>query len=166
MTPHKIYAACFTGQFAWLGSSLGVTFTARRLRNAGIVADVFGYTQIDEAISRIDYFTGLDFLIMLLGYSLGVSSITYIQSPTALSRQRHVELLLAIAGSKLGQNYPIDTWTRRSVLYTGTGVLSDWESPTFTHTVRVDGVPHLLLDFHPDVIAGIMHEAKQLQLGD
>lgn len=161
----KVYAACFTGQFAWLGSSLGVSATARRLRAIGAVADVFSYAQIDAALARIDYFTALNFAVLLLGYSLGVSSITFLQSPDAALRRRHCDLLIAIAGSKLGENYPIDhVWTRRAVLYTGTGVLSSWESPTFDHIVRVPGVPHLWLDFHPDIVAGVMYEAKQLQL--
>jgi hypothetical protein len=161
----KVYCAAFTGQFAWLGSSLGVFWTARRLRGVGVIADVFGYDSYDKALPRIDYFREQNFLIMLLGYSLGVSSATFIQSPNAGARRRHVDLLLAIAGSRLGLNYPIDhSWTKRAVLYTGTGVLSSWESPTFNHIVRVDGVPHLLLDFHPDVVAGVMYEVKQLQL--
>ena len=166
MAIKKVYAACFTGQFAWLGSSLGVSATARRLRTAGVVADVFGYTQVDAAVARIDECSKLGFMIMLLGYSLGVSSITFLQSPDAALRRRHVDLLLAIAGSRLGENYPIDhVWTTRAVLYTGSGILSDWQSPTFDHVVSVDGVPHLWLDFHPDVVAGIMYETNKLQMG-
>lgn len=162
----KVYAACFTGQFAWLGSSLGVSATAKRLRGIGVAADVFGYTQIEPARARIDYFANLNFLILLLGYSLGVSACTYLQSAAAATQRRHVDLLLAVAGSTLGMNYPIDhVWTKRAVLYTGDGMLSSWESPTFDHIVHVGGVPHLWLDFHPDVVAGTMFEAKQLQAG-
>jgi hypothetical protein len=163
----KIYAACFTGQFAWLGSSLGVYFTARRLRSVGAVADIFSYNaDLSQVLARLDSFAQQNFLIMLLGYSLGVSAITYLQAPNAGAQRRHVDLLLAVAGSRLGLNYPIDpAWTKRAVLYTGTGLLSSWESPTFNHIVRVDGVPHLLFDLHPDVVAGTMHEVSQLQLG-
>jgi hypothetical protein len=162
----KVYAACFTGQLAWLGSSLGVYFTVRRLRNAGVVADTFSYGNIDQALARIDYFAQRDFLTILFGYSLGVSTATFLQSPAAAARRRHVDLLLAVAGSRLGENYPIDpVWTKRAVLYLGNGLLSSWESPTFNHIVRVGGVPHILLDFHPDVVAGTMYEVSQLQLG-
>jgi hypothetical protein len=162
----KCYAACFTGQFAWLGSSLGVSATARRMRSAGVVADVFGYKQVDPAIARIDYFGKLGFLIILFGYSLGVSTITFLQAQVAAQRRRPCDLLLAVAGSKLGQNYPIDgQWTRRAVLFTGQGMLSSWESPTFNAIIRINGVPHLWMDFHPEVVAGTMHEVSQLQSG-
>jgi hypothetical protein len=162
----KIYVACFTGQFAWLGSSLGVYFTARRLRSIGVVADTFSYGNVDPALARIDHFAQLNFLIVLLGYSLGVSTATFLQAPDAVQRRRHVDLLIAVAGSRLGQNYPIDSgWTRRAVLFTGSGMLSSWESPTFSRIVHVNGVPHLLFDFHPDVVAGTMYEVKQLQVG-
>ncbi len=161
----KVYAALFTGQLAWLGSSMGVYATAHRLRAAGVVADTFGYRSgVDPALARIDAFAKLGFLILLSGYSLGVSTITFLQSSAAGARRRRVDLLLAVAGSRMGQNYPIDpAWTRRAVLYTGDGILSSWESPTFTHIVHVSGVPHIFFDFHPDVVAGIMYEAVQLQ---
>lgn len=166
MVIRKVYAACFTGQFAWLGSSLGVYATARRMRAAGIVADSFGYTQVNPAVARIDQFANLGFFILLLGYSLGVSSITYLQSPGAGTLRRQVDLLLAIAGSKLGANYPIDhKWCKRAVLFTGEGMLSSWESPTFDEIVRTSRTPHLLMDFNPEIVAGCAHEWTNLQMG-
>jgi hypothetical protein len=161
----KVYAAFFRGQFPEIGTSVGIDVMAASARAQGVVADVFDYQDWATAVSRIQHWRGLDYKIALVGYSLGCSSATYIQT------LRPVDMVICIAESTLGQNYPIDEKnTPVSILYHGQDFLSSGGSTDgFKYVTQVDVTPftvpvfdHLAMDWASVVTKGVLSHLAQL----
>lgn len=152
----KIYAAFFLGQggywFSW-----GVPYLARRALDLGIQAEVYAYSDLQTAWNRIRWMRENGRKIVLVGYSLGNTTATYLQ------KHFETDLLLAIAELTLGRNHPIDRQnTKRSVLWYGPDFLSRaGVTDGFDATHYVD-TTHLLMDVHPNVVSGVVDELKEL----
>jgi len=153
----KVYAVMIMGQGGYL-TSYGVVRMAAAARQLGIQDDVFTYGSTDAIAAAVDAHRTTGYLIAGLGYSLGVSALTYAQ------RTRMFDLVLCVAGSKLGQNYPINhAKTTRSVLWRGPGVLSGAGGDLGFDVVHdVAGAPHLWMDFAPEVASGVESELNAL----
>lgn len=164
----KTYMVCFRGQFGIL-FSYGVDLIAKKAREKfGLTAEVYNYGQAAQILDRVHWFHSHGYRTIGLGYSLGVSALTWTQwSGPRPSNETpvHYNLLLAIAGSKLGSNYKINrAMTERSVL---------WRNPNSTLSGAgaglgfdivhdLPGRPHLWMDFDPIVVNGVMEEIQNL----
>jgi hypothetical protein len=159
----KIYAAMIMGQGGRF-TSYGVVRMAASARQLGLQADVFAYGDTDLIAGAVDAHRTAGYLIAGLGYSLGVSALTYAQSNYMGHLGRKFDLVLCVAGSRLGQNYLIDHKnTVRSVLWRGPGVLSGAGGDLGFDVVHdVSGAPHLWMDFAPEVAAGVQAELGKL----
>jgi hypothetical protein len=159
----KVYLAAIMGQGGWL-TSYGVARMAKTTEQLGIQADVFAYGDTDKIAAAVDAHRTTGYLIAGLGYSLGVSALTYAQSSFSGHVGRKFDLVLCVAGSRLGQNYPIDhAKTTRSVLWRGPGVLSGAGGDLGFDVVHdVAGAPHLWMDFAPEVATGVEAELGSL----
>ena len=153
----RVYAAMIMGQGGRL-TSYGVVRMAAAATQLGIQADVFAYGDTDGISAAVDARRVAGYLVAGLGYSLGVSALTYAQ------RLRKFDLVLCVAGSRLGQNYFINkTNTRRSVLWRGPGVLSGAGGDLGFDVVHdVASAPHLWMDFAPEVASGVGAELSAL----
>lgn len=153
----KVYLAAIMGQGGYL-TSYGVVRMAKAAQQLGIQADVFAYGDTDKIAGAVDAHHTTGYLIAGLGYSLGVSALTYAQ------RTRKFDLVLCVAGSKLGQNYHINrSNTARSVLWRGPGVLSGAGGDLGFDVVHdVAGAPHLWMDFAPEVAEDVEEELGAL----
>jgi hypothetical protein len=158
-----VFAAFFLGQVGWAFSSAFGSI-ASVARERGIGAWVYDYGEIDRARADIGALHGLS-KIALVGYSLGCTAATYLQT------QMRVDLVVSVAASTLGENHRINRVnTKRSVLYRGTDFLSSaglhdgydevvnvtagWSIPIFSH---------LLIPANPIVIDGILAELAKLK---
>lgn len=160
------YAAFFYGQgplwgLEWGGSltSMGVTRLVAQARAMSIESDcyTFGPTGIAKAKRKIIPALRQGRPLILLGYSLGVTSITYLQTKYPCA------LLLALAGSKLGQNSTINRRnTKRAVLWRDPNSIFSGAGAELGFDVVHDipGTLHLLFDFDPRVIGGVLDELK------
>src|SRR5260370_8276588 len=99
----KIYCALFLGQGGRIFSG-GVMDIARRLRAMGCTVDVFAYTNIQTAHARIDWFRAHGHLIVFFGFSLGTSTVTYLQGRL----NEGCILLLSVPMSMLEPKWPIN----------------------------------------------------------
>ena len=141
----------------WMTSN-GVTRTVNRaIKNWGYTGGCFPFNavlQVDEAIRNAGD-NGLR--TVLLCYSLGVTFGTWYQTAHKVDR------LICIAGSELGRNYPIYRANcKRSVLIRGSGIMSSWgKDAGFNQVEDVPGVPHLLMDFAPQVNAIVFKELQE-----
>jgi hypothetical protein len=153
----KVYLVAIMGQFSY-PLSLGVVKMASTARQIGIQADVFAYGDTDKIAAVVDAHRTTGYFIAGLGYSLGVSALTYAQCT------RKFDLVLCVAGSKLGQNYMINkSNTARSVLWRGPGLLSGAGGNLGFDVVHdVAGAPHLWMDFAPEVVDGVKEELFKL----
>jgi hypothetical protein len=156
--PHteKAYAAFFLGQGGYL-FSWGIPHLEREARKLGLATDVFSYTDLYPAWTNILRKSKEGYKVALVGYSLGNTTATYLQSRLA------VDLLLAISESSLGRNHPIKKQnTKRSVLWYGPDMLSNaGVHDGFDETNYIES-PHLLIDIDPRVVAGVLDELKRL----
>ncbi len=146
---------------AWGGwmTSNGVTRTVARMQATHILdGDCFNFNQVMLADVQIKRYQALLLPTILLCYSLGVSGGTGYQI------DHHIDLLICIAGSSLGKNYPIhEGHCGRSVLISGSGLMSDWgRNAGFNRVTEVPHVPHLLMDFAPAVTAIVDQEVTHL----
>lgn len=153
----NVYAAFIRGQGGAL-TSPGMDQMAAQAHAAGIAADVFDYEDVrgieDAIAAKHDDGTA----IAVVGYSLGVSTATYLQTSYPF------DLVLCIAASSFGQNYPIDKKrTRRSVLWRGPEPLSNAGGDLNFDVVHDALLPHLLMDTDPGIQAAVLAELKQLQ---
>lgn len=156
--PAKVYVAFFLGQGGYL-FSWGVPHLESEARRLGFATDVYAYTEVREAFANIVRHRKQGYKIALVGYSLGNTTATYLQS------RMPVDLLLAIAESSLGANHPIRKQnTRRSVLWYGPDMLSNaGVRDGFDKTTYVDRL-HLVIDTDPQVVTGVLEELRALQV--
>jgi hypothetical protein len=136
---------------AWGGwiTSNGVTRTVQRTKaELGYDGDCYNFNQMADIHPVLRSYQEHQHPISMLCYSLGVTT------GTAYQLRYSLDLLICVAGSELGNNYPISQVnTKRSVLIRGSGIMSAWgKDAGFTKVYDLDHVPHLLMDFHPDVI--------------
>lgn len=152
----KAYAAFFLGQGGYL-FSWGIPFLERGARKLGLATDVFSYTDVNPAWTNILRRRKDGYKIALVGYSLGNTTTTYLQS------YLEVDLLLAISESSLGRNHPIKKKnTKRSVLWYGPDMLSNaGVHDGFDETNYIDSM-HLMMDLDPRVVRGVLDELKNL----
>lgn len=162
----KVYLAAIMGQGGRL-TSYGVVRMAAAATQLGIQVDVFSYGDTDLIAGVVDAHRTTGYLIAGLGYSLGVSALTYAQSNYQGHTGHLFDLVLCVAGSRLGQNYPINKQnTKRSVLWRGPGVLSGAGGDLGFDVVHdVVGSPHLWMDFAPEVASGVEDELSKLLSG-
>jgi hypothetical protein len=156
--PHaeKAYAAFFLGQGGYL-FSWGIPALEREARKLGLATDVFSYTDVYPAWTNIVRKRKEGYKVALVGYSLGNTTATYLQSRVA------VDLLLAISESSLGRNHPIKKQnTKRSVLWYGPDMLSNaGVHDGFDETNYIDNL-HLFMDVDPRVVRGVLDELQRL----
>jgi hypothetical protein len=156
--PHteKAYAAFFLGQGGYL-FSWGIPLLEREARKLGLATDVFSYTDVNPAWTSIDRKRKDGYKVALVGYSLGNTTTTYLQSHLP------VDLLLAISESSLGRNHPIKKQnTKRSVLWYGPDMLSNaGVHDGFDETNYIESL-HLFMDVDPRVVRGVLNELKRL----
>jgi hypothetical protein len=156
--PHaeKAYAAFFLGQGGYL-FSWGIPTLEREARKLGLATDVFSYTDVYPAWTNIVRKRKEGYKVALVGYSLGNTTATYLQSRLT------VDLLLAISESSLGRNHPIKKQnTKRSVLWYGPDMLSNaGVHDGFDETNYIDSM-HLFMDVDPRVVRGVLDELRRL----
>jgi hypothetical protein len=156
--PHteKAYAAFFLGQGGYL-FSWGIPLLEREARKLGLATDVFSYTDVNPAWTSILRKRQDGYKVALVGYSLGNTTTTYLQS------RLPVDLLLAISESSLGRNHPIKKKnTKRSVLWYGPDMLSNaGVYDGFDETNYIENL-HLFMDVDPRVVRGVLGELKRL----
>ncbi len=156
--PHteKVYAAFFLGQGGYL-FSWGIPLLEREARKLGLATDVFSYTDVNPAWTSILRKRQDGYKVALVGYSLGNTTATYLQS------RLPVDLLLAISESSLGRNHPIKKKnTKRSVLWYDPDMLSNaGVYDGFDETNYIENL-HLFMDVDPRVVRGVLGELKRL----
>ena len=154
---NQIYLVAIMGQ-GGAATSPGVSAMVDQARALGIEADVFEYGNVNPIASAIVTRRFDNYTIAGLGYSLGCSTLTYLEQLFPFS------LVLCVAASEFGENYRIAPTTKRSVL---------WRNPLeplsaaggdlgFTVIHDLPLVPHLLMDVDPGVQAGVSAELKAL----
>ncbi len=154
--PEKSYAAFFLGQggywFSW-----GMPYLAYQAQALGMEADIFEYSAVKEAWKKITQKKKDGYKIALVGYSLGNTTITWLQ------RYLAVDLLLAISESSLGNNHPITREnTRRSVLWYGPDFLSNAGLQDGFDKVNYVSNLHLMMNVDPRVVSGVLDELRDL----
>jgi hypothetical protein len=113
----NVYVAMFEGQGGfWFSQGL---FPLRDdIRKLGARADVYRYVDEPTAHIMLDKYQAAGWKPALWGYSLGTSTVLYEQS------HRAVDLVMCCAVSTLETTWKIAPTTKRSILWTGPGVLS------------------------------------------
>jgi hypothetical protein len=154
--PEKTYAAFFLGQggywFSW-----GIPYLASQAQELGVETDIFEYSDVTEAWKKITQKKKDGYKIALVGYSLGNTTVTYLQ------RYLVVDLLLAISESSLGRNHPIKREnTRRSVLWYGPDFLSNAGLKDGFDKVNYVDDFHLWMNVDPRVVNGVLGELRDL----
>ena len=154
--PEKAYGAFFMGQggyfFSW-----GIPYLAAQARALWLETDIYGYSDLTPAWKKIAQKKRDGYKIALIGYSLGNTTITYLQ------RHFEVDLLLAISESSLGRNHPIKKEnTRRSVLWYGPDFLSNAGLNDGFDEIKYINNLHLWMDVDPRVVKGVIGELKGL----
>ncbi len=129
--------------FSW-----GMPYLAQQAQELGMETDIYEYTQVNEAWAKIKQKKKDGYKIALVGFSLGNTTITWLQ------RYLAVDLLLSIAESSLGANHPIKrTNTKRSVLWYGPDFLSNAGlQDGFDETNYVNNF-HLGMNIDPRVVS-------------
>jgi len=154
--PEKSYAAFFLGQGGYL-FSWGIPYLASQARGLGMETDIFGYSDVKAAWTKISRKKKDGYKVALVGYSLGNTTITYLQ------RYLEVDLLLAISESSLGRNHPIKKEnTRRSVLWYGPDFLSNAGLKDGFDKINYVDESHLWMDVDARVVNGVLGELKDL----
>lgn len=160
----KTLALCFEGQFGPFLSP-GIPYISGQLSKIPhVVAKTYHYTGTELAQKDIVQFRKGGYALALIGFSLGCSTITWLQ------QYYDVDLLCAIAESKLAMNYRINRErTKRSILFYGSDFLSSagTDDPGFTEKIAVNNtlipiVEHLSLDVTQSVISRILAECTHL----
>jgi hypothetical protein len=155
-SPDKAYAAFFLGQGGYL-FSWGIPYLASQAQELGMETDIFAYSDVREAWKKITQKKKDGYKIALVGYSLGNTTITYLQ------RYLVVDLLLAISESSLGRNHPIKREnTRRSVLWYGPDLLSNAGLKDGFDKVNYVNDSHLWMNVDSRVVNGVMGELQDL----
>jgi hypothetical protein len=154
----KLYAAIFMGQGGWLFSN-GCYRIRDKLKATGVVAEVFRYVDVVPAAKQIAAYRQAGYKIVLIGYSLGNTTATYIQEHTP------IDLLLCVGMSELAgpNNHAINhKMTKRSVLWAAPGPLSSAGKTLGFDAIHEVKMPHLWMDFDDGVTNGILQEVGKL----
>ena len=153
----KVYAAFFMGQGGYLFSG-GMPILMARARAQGVIADIYYYTDYNKASPKVLAMQKAGYKIALIGYSLGCSTITY------MNLTQKSDLLIALAESSLAQNYAINkTNTKRSVLWHGWDFLSNAGLNSGFNIIHETLNSHLTVDTAPDIQANVLAELARLQ---
>ena len=159
----KVYAALFLGQggetFSWGIDKLASDIRALGNTDAEVLADVLPWQDYRDADTRVVAKEKDGYKVALIGYSLGDSTVTYLQTIV------RVDLLVCIAASSLAKNYKVDKFhTRRSVLFHGQDFLSNWgEDAGFDLKVELPWYDlHLGADVDPRVFSVTLDEVRKL----
>jgi hypothetical protein len=154
--PDKAYAAFFLGQGGYL-FSWGIPYLASQAQELGMETDIFAYSQVREAWKKITRKKTDGYKIALVGYSLGNTTITYLQQYLV------VDLLLAISESSLGLNHPIKREnTRRSVLWYGPDLLSNAGLQDGFDKINYVNNSHLWMNVDSRVVSSVLGELQDL----
>ena len=154
----SVYAAFFMGQFGYVFSP-GIPWMAHTASGMGIAADVFGYTDVTAAQAAITQHWGKGDKIALVGYSLGCTTATWLQT------QMECDLLCCIAESTFGQNHPVNKKnTKHSVLWHAEDPLSSAGlNDGFDVVHELGYVPHVWMDISGTVRNGVITELSKLK---
>jgi hypothetical protein len=160
-----VFAAFFLGQGGY-AFSLPFAAIAEKARAQGVNVHVYDYTDIYRAETELDLARGIT-KTALIGYSLGVTSATWLQS------RKPYDLVISIAPSTLAgnNNERIDhDNAKRSILYRGTDFLSSAGlHDDYDKVINVTagfGIPvlsHLRIPAESIVIDGVLAELAKLQ---
>jgi hypothetical protein len=159
------YVAAFEGQGGEI-TSLGIPLIVNKLRAIGVTAEAYAYNAVNDTRTLQHIVSQLrsHAKIGLLGYSLGCTTATWLQTIYKC------DLLLCIAESSWGDNHPVNHKnTMRSVLWYG----GDWLSNAglrdgfdVKHPVGgpffVPVLGHLAMDLDPNVVAQVVSEVQRL----
>ncbi len=155
----KVYIALFMGQGGYI-FSLGIPLMADKIeKETHAECDVYKYTEYSQAMAKIQIKRKQGYKIVLIGYSLGCTAATYIQTIEA------IDLVCCIAESSLAgpNNHPINKKnTKRSVLFTGPDFLSNAGTTAGFDKIIKTGELHLFIDFDSNVTNTIIEEIKKL----
>jgi hypothetical protein len=162
-----VFAAFFLGQGGTL-FSMPFAAIARKAHTAGFGTWVYPYTDLDRAREDVAAAAKGGSKIALIGYSLGASTMSELQSE---HEGPPIGLAIGIAASTLGENYPINrARTRRAVLYAGTDFLSSGAQRNgydeVVHVTAGFGIPvwsHLNIPASHIVIDGVLAELAKLK---
>jgi hypothetical protein len=135
---------------------MGIPQMAAAARTAGITAEVFPYEDFADIEVKVEAHRGFGYTIAGVGYSLGVSTLTYLQT------RHQFDLVLCIAASQFGQNYAIVSSTKRSVLWRGPGPLSSAGGNLGFDVVHDVVADHLSMDLVTSVQVGVLRELQNL----
>jgi pimeloyl-ACP methyl ester carboxylesterase len=138
-----VFTAFFLGQGGYL-FSWGIKVIADKARAKGIGTQVYSYTDVERARADIRAVRGIS-RIALVGYSLGCTTATWLQSGAGGVEP---DLVICIAESTLAENHPIDKATKRSVLFAGTDFLSSAGQHDGFDVVRYVDAPALPVFSH------------------
>jgi hypothetical protein len=153
----KTYVAFFLGQGGYL-FSWGIPYLAAQTRELGMEADIFGYSEVSAAWTKIKRKKAAGYRIALVGYSLGNTATTYIQN------HMKIDLLLAIAQSSLAPNQSINKQnTKRSVLWHGPDILSNAGVNNGFDKTKYVGDFHPFIDVDPRVTKDVLDELKRMR---
>lgn len=162
---NKVAAAFFMGQGGLLFSSpfaaIGEIAKEKRITVGIYTYSDWSGEQWLRTMSKQGY------KIVAVGYSLGVTMATYLQTIMKM------DLVISVAASTLGENHPINRANcKRSRLFYGTDFLSSAgrhdgydETTPVTAAFGVPVLSHLGIPTNPIVINGILGELAALQKG-
>lgn len=152
----KIYAPFFMGQFGYTFSA-PIPYMASKVRALGIEAETFSYADAQRAWKTCYDKLNAGYSLAALGYSLGVTSATYLQQHLPF------KLVMCLAASSLGANHAIDKkQTARSVLWHGTDTLSSAGLNLGFDVVHQTSLPHLAIPYSPTIQANVLDEFRKL----
>ncbi len=155
-----LYAMFFRGQGGLLTSPGMAQMAEQANAAAGIRTDVFDYDDLRAIEAAYAKHSSTGSKIAAVGYSLGVSTATYLQTKHPFA------LVLCIAASEFAQNYPINkTNTKRSVLWRSfLDPLSSAGGNLGFDTIHDVFNTHLLMDVAQDIQAGVLEEIKKASI--
>jgi hypothetical protein len=157
----KTFVACFMGQGGY-ATSFGIWGQiAPGLRGIGCTVEVYRYVDGQVARSRLDQYRRADYACCAVGYSLGTSTVTWLQAVTQFN------LACCIAMSDFEVTYPINHKNvKRAVLWHGSEIdpLSGaGEELGFDLIHWMPSIPllgHLAMQSWPSVVNGVVAEVK------
>lgn len=171
MKPHglptpKVYCALFMGQGGALTSGGVWGRIAPALRQLGHTVDVFAYGDVQRAHARIDWFRKQGYRIVLCGYSLGTSTVTYLQGRLGEA----CDLLMCIAMSELESMWAIrHSIVKRAVLWeepvtilSSAGMNLGFDKINEIKLPPIPFVSHLVIPSLPFVVDGVVAEVRKL----
>lgn len=108
---NKVFWCGITGQFAWMGSSLGINMMASQAQSIGAETAVFAYSDVQTAYSTIVEKQKAGYKIILPGYSLGAGTAGLLSQEIS-----GIDTVILLDPSRDGINYVVGKSTKRSIL--------------------------------------------------